>query len=198
MIPLASPPAVLAAAPENQELAVAPLVLAFASDPTARWMYPHAHQFRTFFPRFVRVFAGQAFALGTAHYIEGFHATSLWLPPGVIPDGAAMAPLVQETVAPDRRGDLFAMLAQMVTCHPAKSHWYLPLFGVDARYQRRGYGSALLTPMLASFDREQATAYLDCTSPDNLPFFERHGFSVCGEIQSGTSPTLFGMLREPR
>ena len=69
MITLAPPPSILAACPENQEFAIAPLLLAFAADPVARWMYPQAHQYRTFFPRFVRVFGGQAFALGTAHLL---------------------------------------------------------------------------------------------------------------------------------
>jgi len=191
-------PPILAAAPENQEFAIAPLVLAFTADPTVRWIYPDAHQFRIFFPQFVRAFGGKAFAQGTAYYLEGFHGTSLWLPPGVGPDEAALVPLLEETVVSARQAEVFALLEQMGSCHPASSHWYLPLLGVDPRFQRCGFGAALLAPVLAAFDREQATAYLEATSPENIPFYERQGFAITAEIQAGSSPTLFAMVREPR
>jgi ribosomal protein S18 acetylase RimI-like enzyme len=198
MTALETKPAILTALPQNRESAIAALLLAFANDPIVRWMYPGAHQYRTFFPRFVRAFGGQAFELGTAHCVEGYHGTALWLPPGAMPEDAVLGPLLQETVAPDRQGDVFSLLEQMGVCHPDKPHWYLPLLGVDARYQRRGFGSALLGHMLTSLDREAATAYLESTNPENIPLYERHGFSVCGEIQAGSSPVLFAMVREPR
>lgn len=198
MITLESQPSILAAAPENQEFAIAPVVLAFVNDPVARWTYPDAHQYRTFFPRFVRAFGGRAFPHGTAHYVEGFHGAALWLPPGVEPDEAALIPLIQETVAPARCEDLFAMFEQMGSSHPAKPHWYLPLIGVDPRFQRRGFGSALLAPMLAAFDRERATAYLEASSAESVPLYERHGFAITNEIQAGSSPVMYAMVREPR
>jgi ribosomal protein S18 acetylase RimI-like enzyme len=198
MVSLAPPPRILAAAPENQEFAIAPLLLAFASDPAVRWMYPDAHQYRAAFPRLVRVFGGQAFALGTAYYVEGFHGTSLWLPPGIMPDEITLLSLLRDTVAPKRLEELLALFEQMAAWHPAKPHWYLPLVGVDPRQQRQGFGSALLAPMLAYLDCGEATAYLESTNPENIPFYERHGFSICGRIQAGSSPTLFAMVREPQ
>ena len=198
MTALDTKPSIFAASQENRESAIAALLLAFATDPVVRWMYPGAHEYRTFFPRFARAFGGQAFATKTAHCVEGFHGTALWLPPGVMPDEAVLGPLLQETVAPDRQGEVFSLLEQMAACHPGKPHWYLPLLGVDARYQRRGFGSALLDHMLSSLDREDATAYLESTNPKNLSLYERHGFSLCGVIQAGSSPDLFAMVRAPR
>lgn len=198
MTTLESLPLIRAAAAENQELAIAPIVLAFASDPMARWTYPDAHKYRTFFPHFVRAFGGRAFPHGTAHYVEGFHGASLWLPPGVEPDESALIPLLQETVDASRVDDLFEMFEQMGSSHPAKPHWYLPLIGVDPRFQRRGLGSAMLAPMLAAFDRERATAYLEASSAESIPLYERHGFTITNEIQSGSSPTMYAMAREPR
>jgi ribosomal protein S18 acetylase RimI-like enzyme len=198
MTTLESLPSILPATPESQELAIAPIVLAFASDPVARWVYPNAHQYRTFFPRFVRAFGGRAFPHHTAHYVQGFHGASLWLPPGVEPDESALMPLLEETVNPPRRDDLFAMLEQMGASHPAKPHWYLPLIGVDPGFQRRGFGSALLAPMLAAFDREQVAAYLEASSAASIPLYERHGFTITNEIQAGSSPTMYAMVREPR
>ncbi|MGB8094962.1 MAG: N-acetyltransferase, partial [Pseudolabrys sp.] len=31
--------------------------------------------------------------------------------------------------------------------------------------------------------------------PRNIPFYERHGFRIVGEIQHGSSPTMTPMLR---
>jgi GNAT superfamily N-acetyltransferase len=38
--------------------------------------------------------------------------------------------------------------------HPKGPHWYLPLIGVDATKQGRGYGSALLRHALERCDRD--------------------------------------------
>jgi hypothetical protein len=43
---------------------IALIVLAFSSDPAARWLYPDPSQFLAYFPRFVRAFGGKAFEHG--------------------------------------------------------------------------------------------------------------------------------------
>jgi len=198
MITFENSSGVSATLPAEEECALAPLVLAFANDPAARWMYPDAHQFRIFFPRFVRAFAGGAFVLGTANQVEDFHGTALWLPPGVTPDDGALVALIEETVAPGRRADVLAIVEKMGPHHPTEPHWYLPLIGIDPRHQGRGLGSMLLRPTLDACDRDGAAAYLEASNPRNVPFYERHGFEVRGAIQTGDSPTLFPMVRAPR
>lgn len=198
MITLANTPAVSAVLRTEEENALAPLVLAFANDPAVRWMYPDAHQFRIFFPRFVRALAGKAFALGTAQRLEGFHGTALWLGPGVEPEEHALVPLVEETVVAARRAEVFAIFEKMGAQHPAEPHWYLPLIGIDPRHQGQGLGSMLLGQTLAACDHDGAVAYLEASNPRNVPFYERHGFEVRGEIQAGTSPAFFAMVRSPR
>jgi hypothetical protein len=47
------------------------MVLAFAGDPVARWMYRDPQRYLTYFGRFVRAFAGKAFSTGTAWCIQG-------------------------------------------------------------------------------------------------------------------------------
>jgi hypothetical protein len=41
-------------------------------------------------------------------------------------------------------------------------------------------------------------AYLESTNPRNIPFYESLGFCPVGIIQSGTSPEIVPMLREPQ
>lgn len=56
----------------------------------------------------------------------------------------------------------------------------------------------LLGHTLAECDRDAAAACLEASNPRSVPFYERHGFQLGGEIQVGDSPTLFAMVRAPR
>jgi hypothetical protein len=42
------------------------MILAFAADPVARWMYRDQQRYLAHFGRFIQVFAGKAFSTGTA------------------------------------------------------------------------------------------------------------------------------------
>lgn len=198
MLALEKPLTILSVPAPAEEAALAPLVLAFAIDPAVRWMYPDPHQFRTSFPRFARAFGGQAFQHGTARMLDKNRGTALWLPTGVQPDENVLIPLLQETVAPARLDELLALFEQMAAHHPNQPHWHLALLGVDPRHQRQGLGSTLIAPTLAGFDRDGTLAYLEASKPENVPFYERQGFEVRGELQAGSSPTMYAMVREPR
>jgi ribosomal protein S18 acetylase RimI-like enzyme len=198
MLTLEAPARAVTVPPADDERAIAPLLLAFSADPAARWMYPGAHQYRLFFPRFIRAFAGKAFVHGCAQALPGWRGTALWLPPGVTPDDDALRALFAESVAPGQQRELFALLHQMSAAHPKEPHWYLPLIGVDPRHQRQGLGSALLDSMLAPLDEYGALAYLEASSDENVTLYERHGFRVRRELRAGNSPTLFAMTREPQ
>jgi ribosomal protein S18 acetylase RimI-like enzyme len=73
----------------------------------------------------------------------------------------------------------------------------LQLLAVKPQSQSRGIGSALIAPGLARNDQEQVPTYLEATSERSIPFYERHGFEVIGEIEVPDGPTLFAMWRVP-
>jgi ribosomal protein S18 acetylase RimI-like enzyme len=183
-------------ADENETIGV--VVLAFSEDPAARWLYPDPNQYLTNFPSFVRAFGGKAFEQGSAYYIDGYSGAALWLPPDVHADEDALIALLQRSVSKRDQQDVFAVLEQMGSYHPAEPHWYLPLIGVNPAQQRKGCGSALMKHALALCDRDKKLAYLESSNPKNVPFYERHGFELVGTIQVGTSPPIFPMLRKPR
>jgi ribosomal protein S18 acetylase RimI-like enzyme len=174
------------------------LTLAFGTDPVARWAYPHSQQYLEYFPNFIRLFGGRAFETETAFYINSFSAAALWLPPDAVPDEAALAALVQNTVAKNRQSDLFAIFEQMARFHPAEPHWYLPLIGVDPAQQNKGFGAMLMRHALAVCDREGLPAYLESTNPRNISLYLRHGFEIVGMSQAGSSPPMFPLRRAPR
>ena len=186
------------ATPTDAERCIAVLTLAFGCDPPCRWAWPDPQQYLEAFPRFARAFGGGAIAHESANYCEDFSGVALWLPPGVAPDEASLVRVIQDTVAAARRDAAFEMFEQMDAFHPRDAHWHLPLIGVDPAHQGKGIGSALLRHVLHVCDTEKILAYLEATSPQNIPLYERHGFEVLGRIQVADSPPVVPMLRRPR
>jgi ribosomal protein S18 acetylase RimI-like enzyme len=190
--------AILNAPTSDSDRAIATMVTAFSSDPFVRWMLPEPNQYLTYFAAAVRLFAGAAFEAGSAFRSADFMAVALWLPPGVHSDAEPLGVLMQTAIHEDVQADAFAVLEQMGMSHPEEDHWYLPMIGVDPARQGMGYGSALLDTSLASCDEAHLPAYLESTSPRNIPLYERYGFKLTGEIQIGGSPPIWPMLREAR
>ena len=102
------------------------LVLAFSTDPGARWTWPDPHQYLTHFRELVKAFGGKAFAHKSAYYIEGYAGASLWLPPNAHPDEDAMTALFQRTASEQIQNDLAKVFKKMESYHPSEPHWYLP------------------------------------------------------------------------
>lgn len=182
----------------NQEQAIAVISLAFATDPVSRWIYPDPHQYLSYFPEVVRLFAGNAFEQGTAYYVDAFAGVALWLPPNVHPRDKEMETLLKQTVPEQNQKNVFAVLEQMGDSHPTEPHWYLPMIGVDPSHQGKGYGSALMQHVLTRCDQENKLAYLETANTRNIPLYKRYGFELLATIQIGSAPRVFPMLRQPR
>jgi len=182
----------------DAEQCIAALTLAFAGDPPCRWAWPDPQQYLEAFPRFARAFGGEAIAHGTTHYYDDFSGVAFWLPPGTAPDEESLVKVVEDTVADAQKGAMFSIFEQMDALHPQEAHWHLPLVGVDPAHQRKGIGSALLSHILKVCDGQKVSAYLEATSPRNVPLYERHGFEAVGSIQVADSPQIIPMLRKPR
>jgi ribosomal protein S18 acetylase RimI-like enzyme len=129
---------------------------------------------------------------------DDFLGGSLWLPPGVGPDGDALEALTLETLAEPALSEVGAIMEQIGAAHPEGPHWHLALIGVDPTYQGRGIGSTLLRYALARIDAERLPAYLESSNPANVPLYRRHGFEVIREVRVGGSPLVFPMLRVAR
>src|SRR5438105_222853 len=82
--------------------------------------------------------------------------------------------------------------------HPHERHYYLPVIGIRPEGQGRGFGSALLRPILARCDRERLPAYLEASSTRNRALYERRGFVVVEEMRVSDSPPLWRMWREAK
>jgi hypothetical protein len=68
--------------------AVATLVLAFAADPVARWMYRSPDQYLLHIPRLFRALGAGSFEAGAVHRSPNGAGVAIWFPPGVHGDTA--------------------------------------------------------------------------------------------------------------
>ena len=103
-------PAVETATDADKASVIGTIVLAFAADPVTRWCWPDPHEYLATMATFALAFGGAAFAQGGAHYTDDYAGAALWLPPGSHPDEEALGSLIERTVSPSIRDDLFAVL----------------------------------------------------------------------------------------
>jgi GNAT superfamily N-acetyltransferase len=174
----------------------------FSVDPMFNWLFPKTQ----LYPHFFRMLLQSVYLTrGIAHVDQEIRAVALWLPPeqrlsrvprlrllrfglkllhesGVIPLWRVL-----------RQGSVFARH------HPVEPHYYLQYIGCCRRYQGRGIGAALLKKGISICDERGMPAYLECSNPRNVPFYERHGFIVTHQQAVGKNgPTVWFMWRDPR
>ena len=125
-----------------------------------------------------------------------------WLQPGTMPRPRARENRITRACASalltgrNRRSGL-KLLAEVERRHPTEPHWYLPLLGIDPKWQGRGLGGALLQIKLDECDREVLPAYLETQKPENVPYYERFGFVVTELIELPDTPPIWLMWRDP-
>ena len=190
------PPSVATIAGDAEvDHAIATLVLAFATDPVARWMYDDPHQYLLHIPRLFRALGRSSFAAGAAQRTNDGLGIAIWLPPGVHSDDGTLEAVVAGSIVGEKQFEVAAVFERTEHYRPTEPHWYLSLIGVEALHRNNGCGAALLQHRLRQCDREHLPAYLWSSNPLNTSLYERHGFEIASTIQVGSSPSIFPMLR---
>lgn len=178
--------------------AIATLVLAFGTDPVARWMYREPDQYLLHVPRLFRALGISSFAAGAAQRTSDGLGVALWLPPAVAGDNESLEAVIAESIVKEKQADVGAVFERTERYRPTEPHWYLSLIGVEVLHRNKGCGAALLEHGLRQCDREHRPAYLWSSNPQNTSLYQRHGFEVVATIQVGSSPPIFPMLRRTR
>ncbi len=181
------------------------LARAFATDPVWGWMVPDRDRWEQWAAAAfvqdvtVRRRQGHVYTAGNGDDAVG---AAMWSPPGMwrgsLVDQAREAPSMMRLIGRSalRRG--MTIRRGMEKAHPRTDHWYLAVLGTDPAHQGKGVGSAMLQPVLERCDLDGVGAYLESSNPANVPFYERHGFRVTGQISPGGSPPLDLMWRDPQ
>jgi len=193
-----TPPGVETIAGDEVDHAIATLVLAFVTDPVARWMYDNPHQYLLHIPRLFRALGKNSFEGGAAERTKDGLGVALWLPPGVHGDDGPLEAVIAGSIAEEKRAEVVAVFERTEHYRPAEPHWYLSLIGVEALHRNRGRSAALLKHRLRQCDREHLPAYLWSSNPLNTSLYKRHGFEIVGTIRVGSSPSIYPILRSAR
>lgn len=179
---------------------------AFYDDPVSVWMLPderkRAAQLAAFFAASTRHHHLAGGGVEVAGDGANIGAAALWDPPGAWKQSRGsqlrMVAAMLRTFGP-RLGAGRTVDALLSANHPEAPHWYLAVIGSDPEMRGRGFGQAVMASRLDRCDAESCPAYLESSKLANVPYYERFGFVVTGEITlPGGGPTLWPMWREPR
>lgn len=171
---------------------------AFHDDPMTTWMVaPHIGRLTRFFGATLRTYLRRGEVLTT----PGHEAAALWAKPkqwrarpsDAIRTMPAMALALRTHVVRAVR-----VLGQLERAHPREPHWYLGVVGTDPPAQGKGFGAAVIHPVLDRCDATNVGAYLESSKEGNIPYYERFGFVVTGELVLPGGPTMWLMWRDPR
>jgi ribosomal protein S18 acetylase RimI-like enzyme len=181
------------------------LARAFRDDPALGWATPSVERRERFGPHYFELLVERIYLpKGNAYVTEDRMAAALWAPPNqwrvstmaTLPFLPVMLRACGRTLP-----RAFRMLSLMEAEHKkqVEPHYYLPFIGTDPAYQRRGYGTTLLTYMLERCDAEGMAVYLEATSSENRALYHRHRFEVLQELNwPGGGPPFWPMWRKPR
>ena len=178
---------------------------AFGDDPIFEFLVPgidadtRATRCTPFFSADTKIRLKQASVWTTPDHA----GAALWAPPGrwrtTIAQGLRLAgPIIRGSRGRALRG--MSALSAVEKAHPKEpAHWYLAVLGTDPDHQGKGIGSALLRPVLDTCDADGVGAYLESSKESNIPFYERHGFTVVRELKLAKgAPSVWPMWRDPQ
>jgi ribosomal protein S18 acetylase RimI-like enzyme len=182
---------------------------AFYDDPVSIWTMPddkaRAARLRKFFASITRHHHLAGGGAEVASDGSTIGAAALWDPPGRWKQSSReqlmMLPSFILGFGPrlTTARKLNGLLDQMKQHHTEEPHWYLAVIGSDTSVRGQGYGQALMRSRLDRVDAEHAPAYLESSKAENVPYYQRFGFEVTGEmVLPNGGPTLWPMWRAAR
>jgi GNAT superfamily N-acetyltransferase len=78
-------------------------------------------------------------------------------------------------------------------------HYYLEILGVDPSYQKQGFSSRLIKPMLTSLDQKKIGCYLETQDPQDVPVYQHFGFKIIDHSAIPDTPLYsWALWRESR
>jgi GNAT superfamily N-acetyltransferase len=182
------------------------LARAFCDDPVMIWLLPNekarAAQTYRFFATMIRHHHLARRGVEVACGEGGIGGAALWDPPNRWQETGwahlAMIPTFIRVFGPCSTR-WRAMQELMKRAHPEEPHWYLAVIGSDPTVRGQGFGQALMRSRLDRCDAQYCPAYLESSKPENVPYYERFGFTLTREIElPDGGPPLWAMWRPPR
>lgn len=174
--------------------------LAFFDDPVSEFLIPDESKRAAAFGRFAELAIDQFGRDGATIVTSPVQGAGIWQAPTPRTPGA-WSQIWTAIRLGFLLGSGFSRAAQlnetMEANHYREPHWYLAILGVEPEAQGRGLGALLMQPLLDRCDTDGTDAYLESSKESNIPFYQRFGFEVTGELKVPNGPTLWPMLRKP-
>ena len=180
------------------ESCVSTMVLAFANDPGARWFSPTPELYLQNMTGYAQATGSLAVAHNGAFRIGNGIGTVFCLPPRVEVEETLLSEVLTSGLSDADQSSMGQLGEKSAQLRPDEEHWYLPMIGVDPRYQGLGLGTLLMETACRHFDKASLPAFLESSNPGNVPLYQRFGFEVLEVLQFGTSPTITLMWRNSR
>lgn len=186
------------------------MACAFAEDPIYHYLLPnerHYHRRLVWMMQFMlRICERQ----GVTHQIGSpLQGVAAWLKPGEnisfldeIRAGVLTAPLHLGLTSAWRSNNIMAATRKNRTrLSSGKDYWYLWQLAVAPESRGKGFGRALLEPVLKEADETGTDCWLDNSNIVNLPIYEAFGFKSVEEykiLQGNTLKSIWHMRRSPQ
>lgn len=151
-----------------------------------------------------RMFAGLFSVMRTLQWLCAVDGTTIVGVTGIAPPGTCRPSAWQKArmasrIATANPGSLARVGAWQNVWRrhdPDGPHSHFGPLAVDAHVQGRGIGSALMREYTRRLDAAGQPGYLETDKPENVTFYQRHGFVVVGEAAVLGNPNWF-MHRTP-
>ena len=189
-------------APDEVDAAARPLAEAFADDPLKLFLCGGTELPVEQSMPFFRAFIEMHLQYGHVYTTADRGASAIWSPPGhwkiPVRQIVRRTPTFLKLYGARFFGNL-QVLTDLEKLHPTEPHYYLEFVGASPTLQGRGYGTALLEPMVARADAEGVGCYLENSKEANIAFYARFGFEVRRTMQHRRNgPPQWLMWRDPR
>lgn len=194
---------VICFAPSQVKQASSVLCHAFYQDPLVRYMLPDEARRMQILPLFYRIVLRYALRYGEIYTTPEVEGVACWLTPGNTTVSTWRLLRVAPTapfsfrLSEQQRNTIYSRYTDGIHERTmSQPHWYLWGLGVEPSRQHQGLGSLLIQPILARADRDGLPCYLETTNEVNVPFYQKHGFSVVGDgVVPGTTLRVWEMRR---
>lgn len=182
------------------------LVEAFNDDPFVKWMIPSStenqqRRITCIFRAAVTAACYLSRSSQVAYTPEGkIVGVALWDPPKKHKPSYFMnilEKISQRLVLKSHYKRVHHGFIQLEEFFPKEPFWYLSYLGTSKQARGGGYGKALLLEGLKRADSGGYSCYLESSKAANIPFYERFGFVLQGEILLDTEVTVYAMVRKP-
>ncbi|HTN19778.1 MAG TPA: GNAT family N-acetyltransferase [Pelobium sp.] len=102
--------------------------------------------------------------------------------------------LILKTIGIENIGKALKRESAIKAIQPKTPIYYLWFIGVDPKLKNQGIGTNLLSDIIAESENEKRPVYLETSTLQNLPFYEKFGFRTYHELDF--SYKLFFLKRD--